>query len=49
LLAARKRDEKRVDDFPIRGIPADEEEFFAQEVFCALKEKVALFYDLETA
>ncbi len=23
-------DEKRVDDFPVGGIPADEEEFFAQ-------------------
>ena len=28
--AARKRDEKRVDDFPISRIPADEEKFFAQ-------------------
>ena len=40
------RIEKRVDDFPIRGIPADEEEFFAQEVFCALKVKDAWLYDL---
>ena len=45
----RARIEKRVDDFPISGIPANEEKFFSQEVFCALKEKVALFYDLETA
>ena len=28
--AARQCDEKRVDDFPINGIPADEEKFFAQ-------------------
>ena len=28
--AARQCDEKRVDDFPIRRIPADEEKFFAQ-------------------
>jgi hypothetical protein len=30
-----------VDDFPIRRIPANKEEFFSQEVFCALKVKEA--------
>jgi hypothetical protein len=49
LLAARKRDEKRVDDFPICGIPADEEEFFSQEVFCAWKAKEARLTTWETA
>jgi hypothetical protein len=32
LLAARERDEKRMDDFPIGGIPANEEELFAGHV-----------------
>ena len=40
------RIEKRVDDFPIRRISANEEEFFSQEVFCALQEKDAWLDDL---